>query len=324
MSTSNLQKQVGKLLRERYFTFEIHENTRPDWLLGFRGERLELDFYFPEIDLAIEVQGSQHYTYSTHFHKSYEDFKHQLDRDIAKRQLCKSFDVLLIEIDSISMMKDVFQQIDTFMVGAKERKAELIEHHKRDIKIRNNLLNTRRGIENAIRMRRPERRIREIESRFTILLKWTQRNGGINLLETLTPKERKEFLRTLDVAQAHLIAYRRKEIEKSRPAWTPLYNPCDNPYRRFGTMIQRSMGKGIKYQKKTRLMITCHLTETDEIFTSSWEIPQFKIEQALDKYFPDWRVAEPIAPPKETQDLIRNLAVGYSFILVKRYELPSK
>lgn len=84
-----MSKQLGVHLA----TFLIYENTRPDWLLGN-----ELDFYLPEIDIAIEIQGNQHYIFVPYFHGTYDKFIDQLHRDRAKKYLCEKKGIKLYEI----------------------------------------------------------------------------------------------------------------------------------------------------------------------------------------------------------------------------------
>ncbi|CAG8851189.1 40233_t:CDS:2, partial [Gigaspora margarita] len=50
---------------------------------------LELDIYYPQHGLAIEVQGIQHSQYRKRFHKNEEDFEKQLIRDQLKKELCE-------------------------------------------------------------------------------------------------------------------------------------------------------------------------------------------------------------------------------------------
>lgn len=114
MSTSRLQRQVSNLLSTYLGGNTIRENTRPDWLTASTGERLELDFYLPELKVAIEVNGRQHYTYSSHFHKSYEDFKKQLHYDSEKERHCANEGIRLYivtnydeAIELISVLADI-------------------------------------------------------------------------------------------------------------------------------------------------------------------------------------------------------------------------
>lgn len=72
------------------------ENHRPEWLHG-----LELDFYFPETQSAIEFNGGQHicvssFTTPTEFHK-------QCYRDRRKKALCKTHNVILVSTEAIDL-----------------------------------------------------------------------------------------------------------------------------------------------------------------------------------------------------------------------------
>ena len=83
---------------QRFKRIEVWQNRRPDWLIGSHGERLELDFYLPQLAIAIEIQGQQHAVYTPHFHDSYEDYKSQVRRDKDKRQVCEKAGIMLLEI----------------------------------------------------------------------------------------------------------------------------------------------------------------------------------------------------------------------------------
>lgn len=70
---------------------EILENYRPHWLCG-----LEIDFYFPRLKLAIEIQGLQHYVQIPKFHKDNEEYEQQLIRDYFKQVILKREGIALI------------------------------------------------------------------------------------------------------------------------------------------------------------------------------------------------------------------------------------
>ena len=57
LATSKLQQMVGRALRLTVGNALAYENYRPYWMTDRQGRRLELDFYLPDYDLAIEVQG---------------------------------------------------------------------------------------------------------------------------------------------------------------------------------------------------------------------------------------------------------------------------
>jgi len=77
-------------------------NVRPEFLRRLNKNnkfiKLELDGYNPQLKLAWEYNGIQHYKYTPKFHKSQQDFIDQLQRDKEKKELCKINGIILIEI----------------------------------------------------------------------------------------------------------------------------------------------------------------------------------------------------------------------------------
>lgn len=106
MSTSKLQRLVSAYLSIHFGGFTVRENIRPEWLTSEDGARLELDFFIEEIDLAIEVQGKQHFTYVPMFHGNEDGFKKQLDYDRIKKEKCRQKRINLIEISSVSDLQE--------------------------------------------------------------------------------------------------------------------------------------------------------------------------------------------------------------------------
>ena len=100
MATSKLQRLVSGLLSTHLGAYTIRENIRPDWLTSKDGTRLELDFLIEELDIAIEVQGIQHYVFTPYFQKDENDFRKRVEYDERKRQLCLQAGIHLIEIDT--------------------------------------------------------------------------------------------------------------------------------------------------------------------------------------------------------------------------------
>ena len=75
--------------------------ARPDFLrnkITGNVHNLELDCYNPELKIALEYNGIQHYKYTPYFHKSKDAFYNQCYRDDMKRRLCKENGVFLIEV----------------------------------------------------------------------------------------------------------------------------------------------------------------------------------------------------------------------------------
>jgi hypothetical protein len=61
---------------------------------------LELDGYCPDINIAFEYNGIQHYQYVPYFHISPESFEEQKERDDRKKQICKKLGIFLCVIPS--------------------------------------------------------------------------------------------------------------------------------------------------------------------------------------------------------------------------------
>ena len=61
---------------------------------------MQLDIYLPELKLAFEHQGEQHFTYIKYFHSSNGDiFKKSIKRDKEKQMLCKKQGIKLLYTD---------------------------------------------------------------------------------------------------------------------------------------------------------------------------------------------------------------------------------
>jgi hypothetical protein len=95
---SKLHKYVAMKLQDAFPRLQFIENYHPNWLLSPSGTRLELDIFIPEMNIAIEIQGQQHFTFIGFFHKSYAEFEKQKEYDEEKRNLCYGAGVRLVEI----------------------------------------------------------------------------------------------------------------------------------------------------------------------------------------------------------------------------------
>jgi hypothetical protein len=95
---SRLHNETYRQICKHFPDFKIKENVRPEWLRDSNLSRLELDIYLEEIKMAIEIQGIQHYQFTPYFHKTYQDFRDQRQRDREKRALCEGHGIKLIEI----------------------------------------------------------------------------------------------------------------------------------------------------------------------------------------------------------------------------------
>ena len=83
---------------ERIFKAKFPKQ-RPEWLVNpFSGGRMHLDGYNKELKLAFEFNGPQHYKMYPKYHKTYQDFTEQQERDMFKALLCKKKGITLITV----------------------------------------------------------------------------------------------------------------------------------------------------------------------------------------------------------------------------------
>ncbi len=98
---SKIQKKVKDILRPHWEYNVVFEE------LPVVGSRMTIDFYNASKQIAIEVDGSQHYSYNKHFHKGSKlNYLRQLKRDDDKETFCEKNGIQLIRIlqsDSISI-----------------------------------------------------------------------------------------------------------------------------------------------------------------------------------------------------------------------------
>lgn len=116
MTTSSLQRCTSDKLSIYFGGYTIRENIRPEWLQNEAGNRLELDFLIEEIDVAIEVQGSQHYQYSEYFHGTSEAFADRLRWDRHKVVACSERGISLFEVSNEDDLDAVLLKISQIAV----------------------------------------------------------------------------------------------------------------------------------------------------------------------------------------------------------------
>lgn len=86
------ENTISNLIKKMFANHKF-KKTRPNWL-----NKLELDFYCEDLQLAFEYNGKQHYEYIEYIHVTEEKFKELQKRDKLKQHLCKKYDVKLIII----------------------------------------------------------------------------------------------------------------------------------------------------------------------------------------------------------------------------------
>ena len=117
MKTSSLEEHIISVLKKEKIKFQ-REKTYPDLKSGY----YRFDFFLPQYNLIIEVDGAQHYKFSKIFHKKRQDFLKAQERDRQKNSYALSHNIPLyripyFEIENINTFQDILQ--DKFLVKDK-------------------------------------------------------------------------------------------------------------------------------------------------------------------------------------------------------------
>lgn len=99
-------KELGlSLSRDRSYGAMLLKQLIQQALPGYRleeeyhlGERLRLDFYLPELQLAVEYDGRQHQEYTPYFHHTQDGFLEARQRDRRKEELCAQQGITLLRV----------------------------------------------------------------------------------------------------------------------------------------------------------------------------------------------------------------------------------
>ena len=127
---SSLEKKVYDLLVEGHFYIE-REKIFKDCYNGL----YRYDFFLPEINTVLEINGEQHYTYNKKFHKTKADFSRAQERDRRKISyaLARGIKIYCIpywEIDKLSSANDLFAQ--KFLAQSKFHNDNVFRTKKRE------------------------------------------------------------------------------------------------------------------------------------------------------------------------------------------------
>lgn len=92
---SKLSDEIKKTLREIFPQGLIKE----EYYLKFKGCKLFFDFYLPQYNILVEVQGRQHYEFVGHFHCDIDGFKNAKKRDNLKVRYAQENNMALVVVD---------------------------------------------------------------------------------------------------------------------------------------------------------------------------------------------------------------------------------
>jgi len=100
-----LQKRLGVELKWNDRSNSWNKNP-------LTGRNLELDCWDPKSKIALEFQGHQHTRYPNAFHKTEEEFKDLIRKDLQKKANCKAHGVYLIEVHEGTKEEDVERDVN--------------------------------------------------------------------------------------------------------------------------------------------------------------------------------------------------------------------
>ena len=94
---SQYHLRARDLLKDMFRSYTILEEMKLPGVTKIGGS-LYLDFYIPNLDLAFEVHGRQHYEFVPFFHKTKAGFMQAQRRDVLKGEWCEVNNIQLIEL----------------------------------------------------------------------------------------------------------------------------------------------------------------------------------------------------------------------------------
>lgn len=110
---SKYHLKARQLLKDIYHSYRILEEVKlPGSTAKHRKGVLYLDFYIPQIKLAFEVHGQQHYEYCAFFHKTKADFILAKAKDEDKIEWCELNSIKLITLKYSDTEEQWRQQIE--------------------------------------------------------------------------------------------------------------------------------------------------------------------------------------------------------------------
>lgn len=124
---SKLEEKIKSILQKKHITF-IPEYQPPDLRAGL----YRFDFYLPEFNTMLEINGSQHYIYTSHFYKSKSDFLKAQERDRRKISYCLARGIKLYiipywDIEHIHTLNDILNP--TYLARSKFHNDEAYRSH---------------------------------------------------------------------------------------------------------------------------------------------------------------------------------------------------
>lgn len=95
---SKKEGQMQHILNDILPEEEYIDNGYYSWMLSPKGAPLQLDRFYPDLNVAFEYNGRQHYEYNSYMHTSREAFEYLRKCDVRKKRECRRKGITLISI----------------------------------------------------------------------------------------------------------------------------------------------------------------------------------------------------------------------------------
>ena len=95
-NNSELEETTKQVLQK--YNIKYISQVKYEGLLGLGGGNLSYDFYLPNYNLLLELQGEQHEHFIKGIHRIQRNFEKQLEHDHRKREYAKQHNIKLLEI----------------------------------------------------------------------------------------------------------------------------------------------------------------------------------------------------------------------------------
>ncbi len=125
--SASLGERICREFFEQIFN-QSFPTERPEWLINRKGNRMHLDGYCPQLKIAFEHHGLQHYSLNPPFVITDKILLKRKNDDNLKKKLCRKYRVKLIEIPEIPSLLPI-KKVKSFL------KTQFLKH---DIKIPSN------------------------------------------------------------------------------------------------------------------------------------------------------------------------------------------
>ena len=109
---SGLHKKARKILKSNFSNNLIFEEVA---IKPYINSIAYLDFFIPDINFGIEVQGEQHFKFIAHFHKTRFNFAKALTKDKIKKDWCKLNNIHLVYFNYNESIKEWQDKISSLL-----------------------------------------------------------------------------------------------------------------------------------------------------------------------------------------------------------------